>query len=208
MRVVGQRYEFDDSVFATPGVVYDLGCWRWDWLPPFAGRKLVIGVDPQETTQPPGTVLIRRAIAPYGGTVAMHGKGLGAACADPALPYTIPSGYAAGRDELLPGTLSHVPAVTWRELLAAYGPPALVKLNIEGMELPLLMTLTHPIAPQVIVAFHSAATDAPQANWPPAGAVDGVLHYLSQYYAISETSIRHSGAEPWYIMTTEATKCE
>lgn len=193
------RYEFDDSVFATEGTVYDLGCLRWEWFAPFAGRKRYVGVDPHETTCPKGAELVRAAVSPFGGTVTMQGAGLQAVCTAPTDEYNNHCGYADGRVENVATGIYTVPAITWGELTAQYGKAAMVKINIEGAEIPLLMTAPMPIAPQLIVAFHRPGHDYSQPAWPQAEAVTACIRYLQNWYDITMTELYHSEPDRWHL---------
>ncbi len=193
------RYEFDDSVFGTEGAVYDLGCLRWEWYEPFAGRKTYIGVDPQERACPDGATLVRAAVAPYSGTVTMQGKGLQAVCCDAVTQYNNECGYAAGRDENLQTGAYTVPAVTWRELTAQYGPAALVKINIEGAEIPLLMSAPQPMAAQMVIAFHQPGLPCSQPCWPQREAITACCEYMSNWYRLSLTTLTHSDNDRWIL---------
>jgi hypothetical protein len=201
MIVYGPKWEFDDRVYTDEGVVYDLGCLRWDWLQPFLGRKRLVGVDPHERTAPAGCELVRAAIAPYAGSVTMHGAGLQAECCSPAVPYQIPVGYAEGRPENTDTGVYEVPAITWPELLAEYGPAAMVKINIEGAEIPLLMTAKQPMAPQLVVAFHRPGQDYSQPNWPQNEAIDACIAYLGSWYDARYTILDHSAPDKWWHFT-------
>jgi hypothetical protein len=197
------RYEFDDRVFADDGAVYDLGCYRWEWNGPFVGRKTFIGVDPNESSCPVGCKLVQAAVTPYGGTVTMRGGGLNAQCCDPSIPYVPPIGYPPGSPETRSGDIYEVPAITWGQLIAEYGPAAMVKINIEGAEIPLLFSVKQPMAPQIVVAFHPPDVDTVQCSWPPPEAIDACLAYLAQWYNIQRGQLAHSGPDNWWIMTVK-----
>ena len=191
-------YEFDDSVFDTPGAFYDLGCLRWEWAEPFLGRKPVIGVDPHEQACLVGAELVRAAISPYGGKVTMRGVGLQALCGDSVTPYNNKCGYAPGRCENEQTGPYAVPAITWAELTAAHGPAALVKINIEGAEIPLLFTARQPMAPQLVIAFHEPGHEYSQPGWPQVEAIRACIRYLGQWYTMRRTELYHSEPDRWY----------
>jgi hypothetical protein len=201
MIICGPKWEFDDRIWGDTGVVYDLGCLRWEWLEPFAGRRLVVGVDPNETACPAGCELVRAAVTPYAGSVTMQGKGLQAVCSDSVTPYNSECGYAVGREENEQTGVYPVPAVTWAELVATHGQAALVKINIEGAEIPLLMTAKQPMAPQLIVAFHRPGQDYSQASWPQSEAIDACIAYLGTWYDARYTKLDHSAPDKWWHFT-------
>ena len=159
-------FQFDDRCWKQQGTIYDLGCLGWDWTQPFIGKIPVVGVDPLEGHCPSGTVLIRAVVTPFPGNCRMHGINIGASL------------YPAD------GTGELVPAVTWQELQAAHGPANLVKMNIEGTEIPLLISVTHPMADQVIVSFHDWQ---PTPDRPPPAATKAMLDYLATWYQVIET---------------------
>jgi hypothetical protein len=200
MIIRGRTWEFDDSAYRNPGVVYDIGCLHWEWREPFLGKKMVIGADPNEETMPDGALLVRAAVLPYSGSVTMRGKGLGALCSDSASPYKLPEGYAVSSPEMKAGEPYEVPAVTWAELTTMYGPACFVKVNIEGAEIPLLMTAHQPMAPQLCVAFHQRGASCSQDNWPQAEAIQFTLAYLATWYRIERTELPHSAPDKWYRM--------
>lgn len=145
-------------VWEHPGAVVDLGCRGWDWSAAFIGRKRVIGCDPDlRVTAIPGTELHQSQIGAYDGIVAFQGETFMEA--DPAGPKSA--------------------IWSWKRFSKACVGPlgvAVLKINIEGAELPLLASMgTDDFASidQVAVSFHAFA-------WPQmaksATALIGYLH--------------------------------
>jgi len=159
-------FQFDDRCWTQPGACYDLGCLAWDWCKPFLGKIPVVGVDPLEGHCPDGAVLLKAVVTPFPGTCRMHGLNIGASL------------YPAD------GTGEIVTAITWPELRAAHGPANIVKMNIEGAELSLLISVQHPMANQVVVSFHDWQHSP---DGPPMSATKAVLDYLAEWYVPIET---------------------
>lgn len=110
-------------VWDHPGAVVDVGCRGWDWSGAFIGKKRVIGVDPDRgTTAIPGTELHQSLLGPYDGVVSFRGETTVGAPAD--------------------GPQNAI--WTWkrfaRAAIDARG-VAILKLNIEGGEWPLLASM-------------------------------------------------------------------
>jgi hypothetical protein len=184
MALVGEEhYRFDDSVWQHEGPVFDLGCLGWEWSAPFVGKRMVIGVDPQETTCPAGCTLVPAVVTPFDGQAYLHSEGIAASLFQVGPPRA-------------------VPAVTLGFLRQRYGQPALVKMNIEGAEFPLLIAEHHPIAPQLVVAFHGWQTFY-QPALPPFEATEALVNYLSHWYIPTCT---RQDLQWWVFLAKETAK--
>src|SRR3990172_8231860 len=155
-----QWMEVDPRWENQKGPILDIGCHLWDWSAQFADRRHVIGVDPIEKTCPTWATLIRAAVSIGPGTIRLSDGG--------GMDNSVV--YGTG------GTV--VPAVSFQELLLHK--PALVKMNVEGAEYPLLMSVSHPIADQLIVSFHDTEWLSTSAYSPH--ATSALLGYLSNWY--------------------------
>lgn len=168
MLIFKDWFQVDDRCWNKSGTIYDIGCWRWDWCQEFLGKIPVVGLDPQEDSVPNGAVLIRAALMPFKGKCNLYGGSLGANTHQVNLT---PS------EEIL--------AMTWQELLSEHGPANIVKMNIEGGEIPILMSVDHPMADQLVVAFHDWQKRS-IPTLPPVEATKTVIDYLSQWYTVIE----------------------
>ena len=159
-------FQVDDRCWDRPGAVYDLGCLAWDWSRPYLGRIPVVGVDPQETTCPEGAVLVQAVVAPFSGKCRLYGGGLGA------------------NTHQVSNVSIETTAITWQDLVRLHGPANILKMNIEGGEIPLLMSMRHPVADQICCAFHDWQDDE---TLPPKEATRAVIDYLAGFYTVIET---------------------
>lgn len=121
------------------GAVVDVGCRGWDWCGTFIGRKRVIGLDPDpRTTAIPGTELIQAQLGSVDGVVSFQGE-------------TSVGAPAAGPQSAI---------WSWRRFKHAAIDSrgiAILKLNIEGGEWPLLASMGHEDfagIDQIAVSFH------------------------------------------------------
>ena len=126
-------------VWEHPGVVIDLGCRGWDWSGAFIGKKRVIGVDPDKrVTAIPGTELHQSLIGPYDGVVSFLGE-------------TTTDAPADGPQNAI---------WSWKRFVRAAIDKrgvAVLKINIEGGEWPLLASMDHDDFAQIdqlAVSFH------------------------------------------------------
>lgn len=179
MLVGTEHWQYDDSVWRTPGVIYDLGCLRWDWCKPFMGERVVVGVDPQEQEIPLEAILVRAMVGTYNGTCGTAGDG------------NWNTGYCSDPEH-------STPIVTCASLFEDYGAPALVKMNIEGGEIPIIFTAKQPMAPQLVIAFHGWMHKQ-HPEMPPPESTAAALDYLAKWYNITMTCEKYQ----WYCMTVK-----
>lgn len=128
----------NSRVWGHPGAVVDLGAAGWDWSGAFLGKKRVIGADPYEQHTPPGAELIQALVGPYDGTIYFQGStSVNAALSGPqASMWSWKRFYTASIDSK--GI-------------------AILKLNIEGGEYPLLASMDESDfanIDQIAVSFH------------------------------------------------------
>jgi len=157
------HYTIDEGRLAsTPGPVLDVGCLGWDWSQRFAGKRHVVGVDPFEPNCPEWAELIRACVSMGDGTIAIGtGRGIGNSC-------------------MVTDAQEMVPAVSFQRLIDTHH-PAIVKLNVEGAEYPLLMAVRHPVADQLVVAFHDQRRRSARSQFT-AFATECMLIYLLKWY--------------------------
>lgn len=141
--IPGQPHTTVNSrVWQDDGAVVDLGCRGWDWSAAFIGKKRVIGVDPdRRVTAIPGTELHQSLIGPYDGVVSFRGE-------------TTVDAPADGPQNAI---------WTWKRFSRAaidvHG-IAILKINIEGGEWPLLASMGESdfkSIDQIAVSFHDFA---------------------------------------------------
>ncbi len=138
--LVGKGHQrFHPRVFDREGPILDIGCLGWDWSKKFAGKKNVVGYDPQETLEPEWAELHSLAVSIADGTMMWRDRE----------PRTGVGAFTGGIND----KLFQVDALSFRNVLTTHS-PSLVKLNVEGMEYALLSSVQHPVADQLIVSFH------------------------------------------------------
>lgn len=120
-----------------PGTIIDIGCLTWDWSLPFRGKKQIIGFDPLEKNTPSWATLIQKAVSISSGTTKFAVKGL-------------TSGISLCDSDTIT-----VESVSLCSIIATYSPINIIKMNVEGAEFPLLVSVKHPIADQMVVSFHN-----------------------------------------------------
>lgn len=121
------------------GAIVDVGCAGYDWCGVFVGKKRVIGLDPDLRVTPiPGVELMQTQLGPYSGVVAFRGSTSVDAPADgPQAPIWDFKRFC-------------------RAAIDARG-IAVLKLNIEGGEWPLLASMDESDFAQIdqlAVSFH------------------------------------------------------
>jgi hypothetical protein len=164
-------------VWDHPGAVVDLGCASWDWSRRFFGRKRVLGVDPFEGDPAvAGVEVWRGAVGATAGSVRMtqNGHGSSTRCAD--------SEHTTLVQALPLSTLLRSRAITSVSVL---------KLNVEGSEVEILMTLPEPIfesVDQIAVSFHDFLYGDHRRT-------EAVLSYLRNWYDVASIDSRYS----WYL---------
>lgn len=162
------HFKFDDRCLTHLGVIIDIGCYSWDWSQYFLdnGRR-VIGFDLNEIRQPAGATLRRQAVMPFEGKFLIRGNN---AVDATVMPMWNPTG-------------EEIQSVTLDSVLKEFPMPSLLKMNAEGAEYPLLLSLREPPADQLIVAFHDFASYFPYSKH----FSQIVRNYLSVWYNWSET---------------------
>jgi len=128
-------WRFHPRVFVTDGPVIDIGCFGWDWISPFIGKKEIFGYDPQQVTCPSWAVLSHDAVGLCDGTMSWNVEGLGTGA------------FSSGKTSRI------VNVISFSSLIERHK-PSLIKMNVEGMEYSLLSGVRHPVADQLIVSFH------------------------------------------------------
>ncbi len=179
--LIGRRWNrVHKRIWDMPGGVLDIGCAGWQWSRQFIGQKEVVGYDPQETQQPEGTILVRKAVGTHSGTARLYGKGI-----------------MASVDLSTSGSVSEVPMVAIREVLAMHAPLAAVKLNIEGGEYVLLPEMQHPVTDQLVVSFHDwTAATTWRKPW-----TETIIRQLWQWYDAIQIDV---GFNWWLFLRREA----
>jgi len=161
---------YHPRIFDHPGPVINMGAHAWYYSMPFVGKKHIIGIDPCPVTKPPpGCMLLRNAVAPFGGIIEIKGGIPGVRAGAQGLVW-----YEQG-DELA----YLAKAIRMKDLVERFGDDwAGLKINIEGTELLELIMLKKPIADQMTVAFHDRGPGDPFMT----SARDGVMHHLDNWY--------------------------
>lgn len=142
------------------GAIVDAGCAGWDFTRPFFDTHRVIGIDPDETSPQPNVEFFRGLLGPINGWCQLSTEGQDSTVLHP--------GDSPRRADM----------VTW-DLLKQWfhlHEIALLKINIEGGEWPLLMSMNAEDLrriDQIAVSFH-------EFRWPQmAGATKAVVGYLA-----------------------------
>lgn len=157
MTMIGKKwYQVDDRLFEHDGCVLDLGCLGWDWSRRFFGKKKVIGYDPFETEEPEGAELFGEVVSLHDGDTNAPARG---------------SVFFGGS-----GMLETVRTDSIRLLVEEHAPISVLKMNVEGMEWPLLWSVPHPIADQLVVSFHHRKDKRMKAH------TDATIEFLSRWY--------------------------
>ncbi len=152
----------DERVWNNAGAVVDLGCHPWDWSAAFIGRKRVVGADPFADPVP-GAELFRGIIGPACGSAVIS------QCDGFSSVFTNDS--AKGQVE------KTVQMLSWPRFRQRFNLDqiAVLKINIEGSEWPLLASMgadDFDGIDQIAVSFHDFL-------WPTrTKATDAALAYL------------------------------
>lgn len=132
------NYCYVDQRYLTySGVIIDIGCLYWDWSAQFANIKRVIGIDPTENECPPWATFIKKAVSISNGKANM--AIIGGICNSLV--------FQSSENSI-------VDCISLSSIISEYSPISILKMNIEGSEYPLLMSVQHPVADQLIVSFH------------------------------------------------------
>lgn len=157
----------EERAFLGSGIIVDLGCLTWDWSSRFIQEgRTVIGVDPWETNPIPerkNVTLIQACIGPFRGKVDIPNKGYPSSCYD-----------AIGGEPC-----ERIDCITWQDILTLCSISLTssidcLKINIEGMEWPLLASWPDPYFDnihQIAVSFHCY-------KWPHATATKAITSRL------------------------------
>ena len=164
-------------VWECSGAIVDLGCASWDWSQRFFGKKRVLGADPFETAPSVvGVDLWKGAVTATSGEVRIHPNGHGSS-----------TRFGAAEQTTL------VQAITLDDLLLRHAITdiAVLKLNVEGSEIEILMTLPERLfdrVDQIAVSFHDFIHGDHRKT-------EATLHYLRNWYEIVSIDPRYS----WYL---------
>lgn len=125
-------------VWDYPGCVVDLGCKGWDWSEVFQGKKRIVGADPLEEGN---SKLFRGMVGPCCGDVHLSNNGVESS-------VLFRSGGAEKRK-----------MISWKGFLQWFDLDdiAVLKMNIEGSEWPLIMSMDgedFDRIDQIAVSFH------------------------------------------------------
>jgi len=149
-----------------PGPVVVLGCLNWD---PYCHemrrhKKRLIGVDPATTVDIPGVEHLNAVVTPFRGELDFYQEGGGASLLWHHRPMKA----------------RRVKSITMADVLDFAGAKdlAALKMNIEGPEFFILLTMKRPYADQITVAFHDRLGNDPALPT----ARDAVIAHLDQWY--------------------------
>ena len=172
------------------GPVVVIGCLNWDSYCHYLREKgkRVIGVDPMTTKHLPTFEHVPAAVGLYRGTAEIHGKDGGASL----FWFHQPK-------------IATVQVVTMGDILTqAGGDLAALKMNCEGSEAAVILSMTRPYADQITVAFH----DRPGRDKSvPIGSTelylpsvrDGFIRHLSQWYDYVQLTPREDN-DWWFFL--------
>lgn len=165
-------------VITSPGAIVDLGCRTWDWSHRFFGSKRVIGADPFELNCPDGAELHRVVVGTVRGMVQISDAGISSSTR---------MAEAAARCAV-------VEAITLPNLLerAKVGQVAALKMNIEGGEYELMLSMSEKLISQIdqiAVAFHD------HKGFATRQATEAVIAFLGHWYEM----LPISHALNWYL---------
>ena len=167
------HFQFDDRCLSHSGAIIDIGCYSWDWSQWFLDNgKRVIGFDLNEVRQPAGAELRKQAVMPFDGKVLIRAN-------NDVDATVMPMWNSTGQE---------IQSVSLGSILKEFPMPALIKMNVEGAEYPLLFSLKEPPADQLIVSFHDFAPYFPYSKH----LSQTVRNYLSVWYNWSETCPEYS----------------
>jgi hypothetical protein len=164
-------------VWDHPGAIVDLGCASWDWSQRFFGKKRVVGVDPFENDPGvAGVEIWKGAIAATPSVLKMKLNGHGSSTRFAATDHTTP-----------------VEALSLLDLFQRYNiaDVSVLKLNVEGSEIEILMTMPERLfecVDQIAVSFHDFLHGDHRKT-------EAVLGYLRNWYDTVSIDPRYS----WYL---------
>lgn len=158
--------QVDDRLFNHNGCIVDVGCSGWDWSTFFIGKKRVIGIDPYESAID-GVTFFEGLLGPVNGMTYI---------------------YRNGQDSTVVGEMNisndidykKFPMMNWKTFKKTYSVEkvSVLKLNIEGGEYSLLMSLDaedFKHIDQIVVSFHDVRD----------GIIDGrtqtIINYICEH---------------------------
>ncbi len=155
--------------FIRPGdLVYDIGAHVGDRTSSF--RRLgarVVSVEPQPLLhrvlrlihgRDPAVMIVPAAVAAQSGTVALFANSKNPTVSTLSNAFMVEAAGAAGWEGQEWDQQISVPALTIDRLIAAFGPPSFIKIDVEGFEDEVLRGLTQPI-PALSFEFTTIARD-------------------------------------------------
>lgn len=136
----------DDRCFSHDGCVVDLGCCGWHSFDFFKNKKRIIGVDPYEAGIE-GAEFFEGLVGPVNGDVYVHRNGCDTTC----------FGYIDCEDEEFARIFK---MLSWKNFCKKFDIDqiSILKINIEGMEFPLLNSMDSEDfskIDQIAISFHS-----------------------------------------------------
>jgi len=132
----------DDRAFNHQGVIVDLGCNGWDWGSVFLGKKRYIGADPFAYAHDQAT-LFKGVVGPFRGTCQVSDE----------------VDKSSAMSEVKTERVKQFEMISWREFCHEFniGKVSVLKMNIEGAEYPLLMSMDgddFKLIDQLAISFH------------------------------------------------------
>lgn len=159
-------------VWQHPGCIVDVGCYGWDYCNCFLGKKRIIGVDPDlSVPKIDGAELMQAQIGPVNGLISFQGS-TNFRVDNPNVPQ--------------------VPMWSWKRFVAASITAdgiAVLKLNIEGSEWPLLSSMDESDfskIDQIAVSFHHFVPDwreMEKCSHAVIGYLESVSYYSREIYS-------------------------
>ena len=174
MAIIGLDFKkYESRVFDHKGVVLDIGCFGWDWVPEgLKNKKDIIGFDPFEKSCPSWATLVRKVVANFDGQAVVYNAKGNAVTA---------SSLIQKKNYVPCGTIQ---CVSLQKVIDEYSPISILKMNIEGFEYSLLPSVKHPIADQLIVSFHDNSWTV--MDTVPHKLTTLIVDYLSIWYEVRE----------------------
>jgi hypothetical protein len=176
--IIGENYSrIDDRAFVHNGCIIDLGCIRWNWSQLFIGKKRVIGVDPFENEVPEGAELFKGVVGSFDGLIKMTREG------------------DASRISISDSDSGEwITSISWKSFCSKFDITdiAILKMNIEGAEFPLLHSMDSEDfskIDQIIVSFH----DWMNPSWK--SLTDASMYMLNQH----GFKIQNIGPYGWHM---------
>lgn len=183
------EHTIDASIVPTGAVVVDVGAWGYEFTRWMRSRydARIVAIDPNPTMEAMQGVVLKRAAVFSSRSLPPNREAFYVTAGGPNNHYAVTS----------PPTnvgFTRVPCCSLEEVLEENSVVTadVLKLDCEGAEYDILLTMTRPLARQITVEFHDHVGRNPRPE-DPEGFYADLHRHLGQWYEV----VKHCKENPW-----------